>query len=100
MYEGAVIPDILSNEPKPEKKAKFEFNWINIASFIIFLSVCGWLLFHDPCEQCKVNNISCREIIQIYADYRNNFSNIGAAIHAGDDLFEQPNLIELINITV
>jgi len=86
------------NENVDTKKEREPLNWLNIASFAVFLMICVWLMAHDPCETCKVNNISCKEIIQAYADYNKNMTQQLAAVKTGQKFFEYNNVsIELLD---
>jgi hypothetical protein len=83
-------------EVNPEKEG-FNYNWINIICFAIFIGVCAWLLFHDPCTMCRIDKITCKDIMQTYIDYKKNMSGYDASIAAGNAFFG--NNISLANFT-
>jgi len=78
------------------QKGKFQFNWLNIACFVIFLGVCIWLMTHDPCDMCKANDVSCKEIMQTYIDYKSDLyagmSKNASMIATGQKFFDFDNL--------
>ena len=83
------------------KKEREPLNWLNIASFAVFLMICVWLMAHDPCDVCKINKISCKEIIQTYAAYKSNMSHQDASVKTGQKIFEYNNTeIDFLNTLV
>ena len=96
MTEEQSIPDILyaSVNPKPEK---FKLNWLNIISFAIFLIICAWMLFHDPCMTCSVtypdgNKVTCADIIGAYVNYSNDYVPVNEYVRGNFSKFNLSNL--------
>jgi hypothetical protein len=87
---------ITTEEKVDTHKGKFDLNWINILSFAVFLGVCIWLVTHDPCDMCKANDVSCKEIMQTYIDYKSDLyagmSKNESMIATGQKFFDFKNV--------